>query len=77
MKKNSFKNTYKTRIICEDGSTLFLDFPYKKKNIYLTTDLTNNPLYKSSLKMRGDSIKNQHSKQEAFQFDFHSLINKN
>ena len=49
----------------------------KKKNIYLTTDLTNNPLYKSPLKVRSDSIKNQHSKQEAFQFDFHSLINKN
>jgi hypothetical protein len=27
--------------------------------------------------VRSDSIKNQHSKQEAFQFDFHSLINKN
>tara|TARA_B110001452_G_C15134230_1_gene395107 strand:- start:170 stop:412 length:243 start_codon:yes stop_codon:yes gene_type:complete len=76
MKKNSFTNKYNARIVCDDGSTFLIGFPHKKRNIYLTVDLTNNPLYLSPKKLQTDRPKGQKAKQSALQFDFYSLINE-
>jgi hypothetical protein len=76
MKKSSFTNKQKTRIVCDDGSTFFIGFPYEKRNIYLTVDLTNNSSYLSPKKFQKDRPKLQKAKQKALQFDFYSLLNK-
>lgn len=70
--KKIFKN--KTNVVCTDGSTIQIDFPYKKNDIYLTTDLKNNTSYLSPFNENSET--NQRFKQKGYEFDFYDLIQK-
>ena len=77
MKKLSIIKKYRTVVVCDDGSTLHIDYPHEKRNIHLTTDLTNNPIFNSPLDQSHlDKSKKLPSKRKALQFDFSSLISK-
>ena len=45
MKNLNFIHNKKSQIVCTDGSTLIIDFPYKKRNLFLTNDLKNMAYY--------------------------------
>jgi len=68
--------SYLTQIVCTDGSTFSIEFPYQKKNIFLTNDLKNNTMYLSPLLNNDNRGTVQKAKQKALQFDFYSLMNK-
>ena len=70
--KKIFK--YKTNVVCTDGSTINIDFPYQKNDIYLTMDLKNNPFYLSSFNENIDTTRKL--KQKGYEFDFYKLIQK-
>jgi len=68
--------SYFTKVVCTDGSTLNIEFPYVKNNIFLTNDLKNNTAYLSPLLNNDNRGTVQKSKQKSLQFDFYSLVNK-
>ena len=72
--KNSKKSPmYSTRVICTDGSTVQIDFPFDKNDIFLMNDLKNNPLYVTPLKDKG--LRDSHkTKQKSLRFDFFTLL---
>ncbi len=48
MKYNKIPS-YLTKVVCTDGSTINVDFPYEKSNIFLNNDFNNNPFFISPL----------------------------
>ena len=48
MKHNKIPS-YSTKIVCSDGSTVEVNFPYEKSNIFLNNDFKNNPAFISPL----------------------------
>jgi|TARA_B110000971_G_scaffold118732_1_gene121604 hypothetical protein len=76
MQANKKPLGYSTRIVCTDGSTLSVQFPYSKRDIFLTNDLNNNIAFYSPL-VFNESIDTLNKKQKSsFQFDFYSLMDK-
>jgi len=75
MKYNKIPS-YLTKVVCTDGSTINVDFPYEKSNIFLNNDFNNNPFYISPLLVKDNRGSNQKTKQKSLQFDFYSLMNK-
>ena len=77
MKKLSITKKHKTMVVCDNGSTFYIDYPHNKNHIYLTTDLTNNPAFISPLEdLNLDTFKKTPSKQKVLHFDFLSLLKK-
>ena len=52
MKYNQSPPSFKTRVISTDGSSISIEFPYPKKELFLMNDLKNIPLYLSQKKKR-------------------------
>jgi hypothetical protein len=75
MKHNKIP-AYSTRVVCTDGSSIHIDFPYQKNDIFLTNDLKNNTHYLSPLLNNDSRGTVQKAKQKALQFDFYSLMGK-
>jgi hypothetical protein len=75
MKHNKIPS-YLTKVVCTDGSTFNIDFPYEKNDIFLTNDLKNNTAYLSPLLNNDSRGTVQKSKQKSLQFDFYSLMDK-
>jgi len=75
MKHNKI-SSYLTKVVCSDGSTVDINFPYVKNDIFLTTDLKNNIAYLSPLLNKDTRGSSSKVKQKSLQFDFYSLMNK-
>jgi len=76
MKNSKRIPTHNTRVVCTDGSTINIDFPFSKNDIFLMNDLKNNPHYfaPSQLINVRDLSK---TKQKSLQFDFFTLLQNN
>ena len=61
MKYNQSPPSFKTRVISTDGSSISIEFPYPKKELFLMNDLKNIPLYLSQKKKDSDSKKRKTS----------------
>lgn len=75
MKHNKIPK-YSTKVICTDGSTVEINFPYEKSAVFLNNDFKNNPFFLSSFLMNDSRGSAQKTKQKSLQFDFYSLMNK-
>lgn len=75
--KNTRIPSYISKIICTDGSTVKIKFPFNKSDIFLTNDLKNNSLFFSPNLINNSRTSTQKVKQKSLQFDFYSLMNKN
>ena len=75
MKHNKIPS-YSTKIVCSDGSTVEVNFPYEKSNIFLNNDFKNNPAFISPLLSKYSRGYSQKIKQKSLQFDFYSLMDK-
>ena len=65
---------YATRIVCTDGSTFNIDYPFSKNDVFLVTDLNNNPTYLSPFKQSDLQDSRFKTKQKSLQFDFMKLL---
>jgi hypothetical protein len=73
MKNSKRSPMHATRVVCTDGSTINIDFPFNKNDIFLMNDLKNNPLYLTPLKDTG--LRDLHkAKQKSLRFDFFTLL---
>jgi len=65
---------YATRVVCTNGSTFKLDYPFSKNDVYLVNDLNNNPTYVSPFKQNDSQDSRFKTKQKSLQFDFMKLL---
>jgi len=73
MKNTKRSPMQKTRFVCTDGSTIYVDFPFNKNDTFLMNDLKNNPSYLTPLKTIG--LRDLHkAKQKSLRFDFFTLL---
>jgi len=70
MKYNQTSPSFKTKTISTDGSSISIEFPYPKKELFLMNDLKNMPLYLSPKKKEID----REFTKKSVSFDFYSLI---
>ena len=63
-----------TNIIGTDGSTLTVDFPYTKIDLFINPDLKSNSLWLPASDLKLTEINQKSSKYKAYEFSFESLI---
>lgn len=74
MQTNKKPFSYHTRVVCTDGSTLLVLFPYAKPDFFLINDLNNNSAFYPPSILK-HSLKSSYQKnQNSFKFDFYSLM---
>ena len=76
MKRIKTTPEYSTQVICTDGSSLKMDYLFAKNDVFLITDLKNNPLYISPYKTNLKQESRVKVKQKSLQFDFMKLVKK-
>ena len=76
MKNFKYSPKYTSRIVCTDGSTFNINYPFAKNDVFLVTDLKNNPMYLSPLKKEDKLDTRFKAKQKSLQFDFMALLDK-
>ena len=73
MKKNTKSLNYQTCVVNTDGSTISLNFPYKRKHIFLINDFCTNPLFKSPY-TPSEGVLKVKDKNKYLNFDFKNLV---
>lgn len=75
MKKSKIPYYPSTTIICTDGSTLEVNFPYLKNDFYINPDIKSNPIWlPTTTDIELDGLANKSSKFKNYEFDFESLV---
>ena len=75
MKKTNIPYYPETTLICTDGSTIPVTFPYTKQDFYINPDIKSNPIWLPDLQeVELEGISDKSSKFENYAFDFESLI---
>ena len=77
MKRTLIPCTAKTNIIGTDGSTLIVDFPYAKLDLFINPDLKSNSLWLPESDVKLTEIDQKSSKYKAYEFSFESLVDSN
>ena len=76
MKRSKIPYYPSTTIICTDGSTLNVDFPYVKNDFYINPDIKSNPIWlPMTTDIELDGLANKSTKFEKYEFNFESLVN--
>ena len=77
MKRSNIPFVNKGSIILTDGSTLNIDFLYKKDDLFLNPDLRSNPLWlPESTTNSLESLEHKSNKFKQYEFSFESLLEK-
>jgi len=76
MKNSKYAPKNRARIVCTDGSTFNINYPFVKNDVFLVTDLKNSPMYLSPFKSEDKLDIRFKAKQKSLQFDFMALLDK-
>tara|TARA_B110001450_G_scaffold255466_1_gene283080 strand:- start:65 stop:307 length:243 start_codon:yes stop_codon:yes gene_type:complete len=76
MKKFKYAPRYMARVVGTDGSTFNINYPFVKNDVFLITDIRNNPIYLSPFKSEEKLDTRFKAKQKSLQFDFMALLDK-
>ena len=77
MKRNRIPSGATSRLVGTDGTTLFIETPHYRSNLFTNPDLKSNPLWLPDTNQEHlEEVEMRSSKYKNYNFSFASLVNK-